>query len=312
MPSLTIRIALACAALSFAEASVFAQAAAPAASAEQLKNWVGIRQSRVDLLRDEIKQIDSRIESRLDLIVDALQKIGDSKDSRTKVARMKEDTMKGLYKTIEYYANKRASLQEDLRNPRTALTEAEKRQIIAKFDARIEKRTQQILALQRSMPSSKDYDRYTATGGGWWGTEYQRNEDYDQNRRMTSHSNMQRDAIVKQLDQSIARLDRQGKNLKAQAAAAKDPAQKKAFETEAAKNDALVYERRQQRIQVLQPPAAALRNVDGKEAQDLDTAIKKSVTELRADFNTLFQRYNTLITEASLLNNTKTALAKAK
>lgn len=61
---------------------------------EQLKSWIDIRQQRVDLLRDEVKQTDARIESRLDTIIDTLKSISDLKDSRTKVARMKEDTGK--------------------------------------------------------------------------------------------------------------------------------------------------------------------------------------------------------------------------
>ena len=77
-----------------------------------------MRQQRVDLLRDEIKQTDARIESRLDVIVDTLKSISDSKDSRTKVARMKEDTGKRLVQTIQYYDQKRASLKEELGNPR--------------------------------------------------------------------------------------------------------------------------------------------------------------------------------------------------
>lgn len=219
VPSLRL-VLVACVALTFAS-SLHAQAPAP--TAEQLKSWVAIRQQRVDLLRDEVKQIDARIESRLDVIVGTLKTITDSKDSRTKVARMKEDTGKRLMKTVTYYDQKRAAIKEELRNPRLHLTAEEKHQVIAVFDARIEKRTQQILALSKSIPAHKDYERYTPTGGGWYGTEYQRNEDYEQNSRMTTHSNTQRDAIVKQLDTSIARLDRQSRTLKTQLAAATDP-----------------------------------------------------------------------------------------
>ena len=49
--------------------SLRAQAPAPAPTADQLKSWAAIRKERVDLLRDEIKQTDARIESRLDTIM---------------------------------------------------------------------------------------------------------------------------------------------------------------------------------------------------------------------------------------------------
>lgn len=289
--------------------SAFAQAPAP--TAEQLKSWVAIRQQRVDLLRDEIKQIDSRIESRLDVIVDTLKTITDSKDSRTKVARMKEDTAKKLAKTIAYYDQKRAALREELRNPRLRLTEDEKRRIIAAFDAKIEKRTQQILALHKSMPTHEEHARYKKTGGGWWGTEYERNEEFEQNRRMTSHSNTQRDAIVKQLDASIARLDRQSRTLKSQLAAATDPVHRKTLTGELSKTDALIAERKQQRYDTLTPSGTPTRTVALKEALDMDKAMQTAVADLRRDFTMLFERYNTFLNELSTLHATEAALAAA-
>ena len=47
----------------------------PAPTPEQLKSWLNIRQQRVDLLRDEIKQTDARVESRLDVLVETLKSI---------------------------------------------------------------------------------------------------------------------------------------------------------------------------------------------------------------------------------------------
>jgi hypothetical protein len=281
----------------------------PAPTAEQLKSWIAIRQQRVDLLRDEIKQTDARIESRIDVIVDTLKTISDSKDSRTKVARMKEDTGKRLAKTISYYDQKRAALKEELRNPRLKLTDDEKHRMIAAFDERIEKRTQQLLELNKSMPTHEDHERYKATGGGWWGTEYERNEEYDQNRRMTSHSNTQRDAIVKQLDASIARLDRQSRTLKAQLAAATDPVQRKTLTDELAKTDTLITERRQQRVETLKPTRGAVHTVALKEASDMDKALQTAINDLRRDFSTMFERYNTFLNELSSLHVTEAALA---
>ncbi len=262
------------------------------------------------MLRDEIKQTDARIESNIDEIVATLTSIADSKDSRTKVARMKEDTMKGLLKTIEYYDQKRAVFRQDLRNPQTVASAEEKRKVIAAFDARIEKRTQQILALNKSMPAHQDYERYRATGSRWSGTNYERNENYEQNQRMTSHNNTQRDAIVKQLDASIERLDRLGRALRTQLAATTDPTERKERATDIAKNDALIAERRRQKLEMLQPSNKAPRSVGLKEAMDLDQAMKKTIDELHRDFTTLFQRYHTFVAELTALHATEAALAE--
>jgi len=285
-------------------------AQAPAPTADQLKSWVAIRQQRVDLLRDEIKQSDARIEARLDVIIGSLQTVADSKDSRTKVARMKEETGQRLAKTIGYYNQKRAALKEELRTPRLQLTPDEKRRMIAIFDARIEKRTQQILALNKSMPSHEDHERYRAVGSsGWYGTEYERNTEFEQNRRMTAHSNTQRDAIVKQLEASIARLGIQSRTLKTQIAGATDPLSRKTLAEEQAKTDALIAARRQQKLEILKPSATATHTVALKEALDMDKALQTAVNDLRRDITTLFERYNTFLGELSTLHATEAALA---
>lgn len=287
-------------------------APAPAPTAVQLKSWIGIRQQRVDLLRDEVKQTDARIETRLDTIVGTLTTISDAKDSRTKVARMKEDTGKRLGKTIAYYDQKRAVLKEELRNPRLQLTAEEKQKLVAAFDARIEKRIQQILALNKSMPSHVEHERYRATGGGWWGTQYERNEEYEQNALMTTKTNQQRDAIVKQLDASIARLDQQGRALKTQISATADPVQRKALNDELAKTGALIAERRRQRLETVESPGIAVHQVALKQALDMDKALQTAINDLRRDFNMLFERYNTFLNELSLLHATEAALNAAQ
>ena len=71
-----------------------APAAAPAPTLmEQLEVSLGAREKRAAWTHYEIKTLDSRIEERLEVILEALRSISDSKDSRTKVARMKEQTI---------------------------------------------------------------------------------------------------------------------------------------------------------------------------------------------------------------------------
>ena len=275
----------------------------------QLKAQVAAREQRVNLLRDEIKATDGRIESRLGTMIETLKMISDSQDSRTKVARMKEDTGKQLMKAIQYYDQKRAALREELRNPRLHLTDEEKRRMIAVFDARIAKRTQEIMALHKSMPAPEERERYNVTNG-WYGTQYERNEEYDQNRRMTSHANSQRDALVKQLDASLARLDRQARTLKSQIAS--NPANAKTLHEELARTEALIAERREQKREILSPTGTPTHTVALKEAMDLDKAMQTSINDLRRDFSNLFQRYNTLLGELSSLHAAEAALAKAE
>lgn len=290
---------------SLATAAAPASAAVAPASAADIAKWqaaVTAREQRVALLKDEIKAADARFESRIDSIVDALRQIGDSKDSRTKVARMKEKTIDGLSKTLAEYRSKRASLQEELRRPTWNLTAEQKQKGIAVFDARMEKRVAQILALQKSLPTNKDYDRYETTGYGWWGSEKVMSEDYKQNLRVSSVTNTQRREIEAGLRKSIERLEQQNRTLRANGGSTE----------EIAKNDTLIAERRSQLKTAMAPVETPTRQIGGKEAADLDKSLNTSITDLRRDFNTIFARYFSLIQATSDLNNTRAGLARAK
>jgi hypothetical protein len=271
-------------------------------TAAQWEAALTAREQRTALLRDELKALDTRIEGRIGTLIGALQSIGDSKDSRTKVARMKEQTIEALKKNIGYFQTKRAALQEELRRPTLRLTEEQKRKGLAVFDERIEKRVGEILAVQKSLPAHKDYERYRATGSDWTGTTYAMNEDYRQNQRLTAYTNSQRKEIEEGLRRSIARIEQQNRALKT----ANAPAE------EIAKNDALIAERRRQLAVALSPVATPTRAIGQKEALDLDKALQIAIGELRKDFTTLFARYSAYLQELSAVNQTRDALAAAK
>jgi hypothetical protein len=202
-------------------------------------------------------------------------------------------------------------MREELRNPRLNLTEDEKRRAITKFDERIEKRVRQILEINQSLPTHKDYERYKVSGSNWYGPAYVENEDFKQNQRLMSHSNTQRDEIVKGLRQSLDRLDRQNRTLRTQMAAAATDSQRKADADEIAKNDAWIKARNAQLAETLNPAETPTRPVSGKEAQDLDAALRKSIESLRRDFTTLFQRFSAYLNERSAVNSAQASLNAA-
>src|SRR5262249_34115597 len=124
--------------------------------------------------------------------------------------------------------------------------------------------------------------------------------------------NTQRDAILKQLDYSLARLDRLGRDLRTQLAATTDPAARNQRAADIAKNDALIAERRQQKLEVLQPGNTQARGVGLKEAMDLDQAMKRAVDDLRRDITSLFQRFHSFVAELSALHATEATLAASQ
>ncbi len=287
-------------------------AAAPVPDEAALKVQLDAREKRADLLLDELRAMDNRIEATVDKILETLRMIGDSKDSRTKVARLKEQTIAGLQKNITFYQQRRAQLQEEMRRPALHLTTEEKQRAIAKFDARIEKRVRQIIEMTASLPTHKDYERYKTVDGGWYGPNYVVNEDYKQNKRLTAHTNAQREAILKGLKQSLDRIDRQIRSLQSQLATATTEAHRKVLTEEIARYEALLKTRRAQVVEVNTAYETPTKPLSGKEAQDLDMSLRKAVDSLRRDFATLFQRYSAYLVERSNVNASKAALAAVK
>lgn len=303
------RISLLLALMILGASAATAQPATPDKSI--LKARLAAQENRAELLRDEIRTIDSRIEDRVDHLIATLRMVGDSKDSRTKVARMKEDTIERLQKSITFYQQKRAWLQEEMRRPTYNLTIEEKQRIITRFEERIEKRVNQILELNKSMPTHQDYERYKVVGSGWYGeTTFVESEDYKQNQRLASHTNKQRDKIIKELQRSIEQLENQNRSLSRQEAGAKSDDLRTALAAERERNAELVDARRKQLQEIFTAPATPTRPISGKEAQALDETMKQAVDSLRRDFTTLFQRYSVWLGERSSANTLKAALAK--
>lgn len=273
-------------------AIIMAAAQAALAQSTASPGVADARTRRADLLLNEMKTLDARIEGRIKSIVDGLSQVTDSKDSRTKVTRIKEATIQSLSKNITYFQQKRAQMREALRTASPGLTAEQKTKILAALDARIDKRISEILALQKSLPAHQDYERYNVTGGGYWGTEYTRNQDFEQNRKVTAYTDATQKKVLSGLDQSISRLESQGKDLNKQLAASTDPGQKKALQEEIARNNEMLNERRQQKRDVFSGQRETSRAISLKEAVTLDDALKKATAELRNDFTTLFARYN--------------------
>ena len=289
--------------------------AQPATPDPNLPRWeaaLAAMVRRANLLRDEIKALDARIETRSESLLASMRSIGDSKDSRSKVARMKEETIEALRQHIIYYRNKRAAMKEQLRRPTLNLTSEEKKRMIAMFDEHINKRVEQIITLLKSLPTHKDYERYKVHGSDWAGPVYAVNEDYLQNQRLVTITNRLRKELSEGLRQSIARLERDNRTLMAELNAAPNFSSPKDLTGEMAKNETLIAERREQISQVLSFVSTPTRKIGQREAIDFDQERLRTVNELRRDFENLFACYNTLIVQLSVTNSTRATIAAAK
>lgn len=142
-------------------------AGAVAPDARPLEALIATRQSRIAALSKNIHSLDNGIQARVTKSVDGLERAGDSKDSGTRVARIKEDVIDFLRKQITDYARRRAQLRAELDNPQRVIPIATLNSDIAKIDGRIDQRIDQVVALGGSFAQHQDYDKYgplAATG----------------------------------------------------------------------------------------------------------------------------------------------------
>lgn len=276
--------------------------AADASQEAGLKVALKARQHHADTLLNSLRATDKRVESRMENLVRALTSVADTKDSKTKVARIKEDTIDGLKKSIELYNRKREEIQEQIMRPTAKLFAEQKEQIRSALDSRIEKRIAQIVELEKSLPSHEDYEKYKVVGGGvgFADSTILKNEDWEQNRRVTQHTDQVRKDLIEGLQKSIARLGEQDRRLRKQAQ--EQTAAAELLETEIKRNSDLLAARQGQLDQVLSEPAIPGRAVGKGEATALDEAVKVAITGLRIEITQLFAEYTAYLTFLPSLN----------
>lgn len=286
--------------------------AADTAQVQHFEMAVKAREHHADVLLQAVRATDKRVESRMQNLMNALKVVADSKDSKTKVARLKEETIEGLKKSIELYQRKRADIQQQIMRPTANLTEDQKKQIRKALDSRIEKRVAQIVELQQSLPAHEDYEKYKVIPGGvgFADSTILKNEDWEQNRRVTLHTDAVRKQLTEELQRSIARLGDQDRWLRAQLG--KNPAAGALLQEEIKRNSDLMSARQGQLDQVLTEPALAGRAVGKGEADALDKAVSVAVTGIRVELTQLFKEYSDFITFLPQLNAVRAQLAQVK
>jgi hypothetical protein len=193
-----------------------AQDATPAASIDlasrrqsvvDLKAHIAAREARLQEIAADIRMLDDRNEKRIDSVVKTLQTMKDSEQSKTRINELKAEVITGLRKSITVYQQKRREVLERLRTDKAASMKALTRDM-DHFDARTQKRLDQIMELAKSMPEHKDVEKYESDGGNWWNGYYHENsrisEEWKQNRRQGIATEVNRRELRKALEKAIA------------------------------------------------------------------------------------------------------------
>ncbi|MEO5912987.1 MAG: hypothetical protein ABIS50_02060 [Luteolibacter sp.] len=179
-------------------------------SVVDLKSHIEMREQRLAEIATDIRALDDRNEKRIDSIVNTLKNLKDSEASKTRINALKGEVIAGLRKSITIYQGKRRDIFERLRSDKSAAVQALTGDL-EKFDARTQKRVDQILELAKSMPASEEVEKYESTGGNYWNGWYEEtsriSDEWKQNRRQGVATEKSLRELREALEKAIASLE---------------------------------------------------------------------------------------------------------
>jgi hypothetical protein len=291
------------------------------ASIPLIEERIKDREQQIEVIVKDIDRLSDRIEGRIDKIVSTLAKMKDSQNSKTRVAQMKQNAMKGLYKTIEDYNRRKAELEEQLRTGKAAVGKEAAESGIDMFNQKIEKRADQMIELSKSFTEHADYKKYQTSSSyrygrrGGWGSNYtHKSEKWKQNRRETIFTDGQRKKMIEALKTSIDDLERRNNTLsnKAKEGGVSEETQK-FYQEDIARNDKTLVTRRKQLGDLIQPGGSTpTTSVDRNQAHDTELLIREVITDIQKDSNRNTANYNNLKQRLTSLNRIKLNLEARK
>lgn len=274
----------------------------PAAVKEAIaivKDRISRQIHRVSDLSNEIIRLDTRIEREIAQIVNDLSQVGDSQDSRTEVAKLKEKVTAGLKRSIEKYQRARAGVNLELQNTQAGQTRQDLKGDLNQFDQRIENRVNQIVKISQSLTTEKNfqaYDNYlrNTRNDRTYHSDVRRmkSEAKTQNKRVTRLTDQQRSDTIDALKRSIIQLENQNKLLKSRLNSIQYTAQADIIQEDIARNQQAIMSRDAQisaLVSYQQSPTIPISRRDTKEKENL---ISDAASFLKRDVDTLFRHYS--------------------
>jgi chromosome segregation ATPase len=283
------------------------------ASVANLEAHITQREKRLAEWGKDIVELDARIEKRVDELVKMLAAITDSKESRMRVSQLKKESIEGLKRGIQMYANKRKEVREKVRTgDDTSLGDLDK------FDKRITTRVDQITELAKSIPTHTDVEKYESGGGrSYWNGYYDENsrisEEWRQNRRDSLQSDKMRDDVSKALRETLERLDQRRRSLNDLLANRQiTESARELYYTEIGQIDAYEDHLNAQLRDLTTNKSSGGEAVGRDQAHDIELLIEDARKDLREDVASLFRAYDQFAKGRAHLEDLKKNLAARK
>jgi len=298
--------------LSWGQAPPVMDYAARVQSVANLKEHIAQREERFEVLRQDLRGLDDRVEKQIDHIVRTLSSLKDSNESKTRVAKLKGDVIQALVRTIGIYRQKRMEVFERMRKDPAApqeMLEAE----LKKFDERIGKRADQVMEISRSFPGHQDLKKFESDGDSYYNSWYQEStrvsEDWKQNRRDANSGEVQRRELLQLINKSLET------NQSRRAALADTLAKRKLSDrertvqqAELGRLDATIDNLRMRRRDLALPGAGASRAIGRDEAHDAEQLLDDERADLARDFWDILRKFGELDREGTRIHALKDSL----
>ncbi len=282
-------------------------------SVANLKEHITAREARFDILREDLQSLDARTERKIDSIVTTLRGMKDSTDSKTRIAKLKQDVIDGLVRTVWTYRQKRMELYERMRKDE-AVPREELAKTMEMFDARINKRIDQVVDLAKSFAGHQDVEKYESYGSsyydGWHYENTRISDEWRQNRRAATSGRVARRDVLKQIDDAIEYSESR------RASIAETLANRQLGESERATHaeelgrlDAKIDHLRDRRREIALPGDGGIRELGNLEAHDAKLILADARADLARDFAEIIRKYSDLQTERIRIFSLKNNLA---
>lgn len=265
-----------------------------------LERRIDARQKRIAELSEELISLDNRIESRVEQVIELFKSVDDSKETRTRIARLKGEVLDGLRKNAELYAEKRRAIRAELDDARNRVPHDLVKSDLAAFDERILKRLSQAVEIGESFAPAEEHEKYIVVyKDDRWGRgddkSYRKNEDFEQNRRVQTRVRAEERELLEGINQAIDYLNNKNRQLTADLDRADIPEDRKErMREDIARNEKLLGNLRESRGDIEEAPGTTGREVGQSEANDIAEYLHDLRDDLRADQVKLFALYNEL------------------
>ena len=290
---------------------------AAAAKIVSLEKLIAAREKRATELANDMLAIDKRTEARVEAILQSLEGVTDSRDTRAKVAEVKRLAMVSLRKCTKHYEADRKATGAEIAKVNPRVSRKELFDDLGRFDARIEKRLDQVIRLTSSLQQPEDYERWSYKHESGLGKAGQLGDTQDpnfyQNRRTSKLTGKMRKHLEAEFREGIARMERENKALRNKQISPNVSAEYRAIlEEEILANQDRIDAFKAKIAKVTAPEKVETTPIDRDQHDALEDLVRDMAEDLERDCDAVFRTYRELNVERKTIKNLREQLEAQK